>query len=420
MIIRNHPILFDRDAWLEIANTVLSNPLRTGLTGLSIALGIFILVVMQGLGTGLENGVQAAFGDRSSNMIEIRTGRAQLAYRGRKPNRIVQLHNADEVALKEQLDTIPAWSRLLFRWGSTVQYRNEQGSYGLRGVDPDQKDIAAVNVTAGRFINARDLSENRKVAVIGGQLLRDLFARGTKPADAVGAFVMIRGIKFAVVGTFDQAGSRWENRSVYVPFTTAQRLFQNSDIITRLSMGTGAAGIEETRATSTGMLSWLQNRLAVHPDDSEGVWVGNRNEDAEIFRSIFQGINLFVWFVGLMTLLAGAMGVANIMAIVVRERTKEIGVRMALGATSSSIVGQIVHESVVLMLISGCMGLVAGVWTLQSLAPFADHEFFSNPRVDFSSAILALGILVFVGVISALGPATRAVSIRPVEALRDE
>ncbi len=412
--------MFDRDSWLEIANTVLSNPLRTGLTGLSIALGIFILVVMQGLGTGLENGVQSSFGDRASNLIEIRTGRTQLAYRGRKPNRQVQMHNADEDALKEQLDTIPAWSRLLFRWGSTVQYENEQGSYGMRGVDPDQETIATVNVTAGRFINARDLAENRKVAVIGGQVLNDLFPRGTKPEDAVGSFVMVRGIQFAVVGAFDQSGSRWENRSVYVPFTTAQRLFQNSDVISRISMGTGMAEIEETRATSTGLLSWLQNRLAVHPEDSEGVWVENRNEDAEMFRSIFQGINLFVWFVGLMTLLAGAMGVANIMAIVVRERTKEIGVRKALGATSGSIVGQIVQESVVLMLVSGCLGLVAGVWTLQSLAPYADHEFFSNPRVDFSSAVLALGILIAVGVVSALGPATRAVSIRPVEALRDE
>lgn len=412
--------MFDRDSWLEIANTVLSNPLRTGLTGLSIALGIFILVVMQGLGTGLENGVQSTFGNRVSNLIEIRTGRTQLAYRGRKPNRQVQMHNADENALKEQLDSIPAWSRFLFLWGSTVQFQNEQGSYGLRGVDPDQKDLAALNLTAGRFINARDLDEKRKVTVIGSQVLRDLFPRGTTPEEAVGSFVMLRGVQFAVVGAFDQAGSRWENRSVYVPFTTAQRLFQNSDVINRVSVGTGSAAIEKTRTTSAGLLSWLQNRLAVHPEDSEGVWVENRNEDAEMFRSIFQGINLFVWFVGLMTLLAGAMGVANIMAIVVRERTKEIGVRKALGASSGSIVGQIVQESVVLMLVSGCIGLVAGVWTLQSLAPYADHEFFSNPRVDFSSAILALGILITVGVVSALGPATRAVSIRPVEALRDE
>jgi putative ABC transport system permease protein len=201
--------------------------------------------------------------------------------------------------------------------------------------------------------------------VIGSQVLKDLYPRGTKPEDAVGSFVILRGIQFAVVGAFDQAGSRWENRSVYVPFSTAQQLFQNSDVINRVFMGTGTAEIEETRITSAGLLSWLQNRLAVHPEDSEGVMVENRNEDAEMFRSIFQGINLFVWFVGLMTLLAGAMGVANIMAIVVRERTKEIGVRKALGATSGSIVGQIVQESVVLMLVSGCLGLVIGVWTLQ-------------------------------------------------------
>ena len=138
-------------------------------------------------------------------------------------------------------------------------------------MDPDQKDLAALNLTAGRFINARDLDEKRKVTVIGSQVLRDLFPRGTTPEEAVGSFVMLRGVQFAVVGAFDQAGSRWENRSVYVPFTTAQRLFQNSDVINRLSVGTGSAAIEKTRTTSAGLLSWLQNRLAVHPEDSEGV-----------------------------------------------------------------------------------------------------------------------------------------------------
>ena len=139
-----------------------------------------------------------------------------------------------------------------------------------------------------------------------------------------------------------------------------------------------------------------------------------------MFRQIFSGIRLFVWFVGLMTLLAGAMGVANIMAIVVRERTKEIGVRKALGATSHAIVGQIIQEAVFLMLVSGCVGLLAGTWLLHGIAPLVEHDFFSNPRVDFYSALLALGILILVGVASAIGPAVRAVTIRPVEALRDE
>lgn len=412
--------MFDRDAWIEIFNTVLSNPLRTGLTGLSIALGIFILVVMQGLGTGLESGVQNTFGDNAANVMEVRTGNAQLAYRGRKPNRRVDLHNSDERALQEQLDSVPAWSRLVFRWGSTVQYGNQQGSYNVRGVDPDQREIGQVTLTAGRFISPLDLEAERKVAVLGAQLLQDLYPKGTTPEAAIGTFVQLRGIQFAVIGMFDQAGSRWENRSVYVPFSTAQKLFQNSDVVGRVSIGTGDAPIEATRSTSASLLSWLKDRLVVHPEDAEGVWVDNRNEDAEMFRQIFSGIRLFVWFVGLMTLLAGAMGVANIMAIVVRERTKEIGVRKALGATSGKIVGQIIQEAVFLMLISGCVGLLAGTWLLQGIAPMVQHEFFSNPRVDFYSALVALAILIFVGVVSAVGPAIRAVTIRPVEALRDE
>jgi putative ABC transport system permease protein len=412
--------MVDRDTWLEIFHTVLSNPLRTGLTGLSIALGIFILVVMQGLGSGLESGVQQTFGDNAANIMQVRTGNAQLAFRGRKPNRPIELHNADEQMMQEQLDTVPAWSRLVYRWGSTVRYANEQGNYGVRGVDPDQREIGQVNVNAGRFISIRDVEQQRKVAVIGGQVLEDLWPRGTVPEDAVGSLIQIRGIQFAVVGTFNQTGSRWENRSVYVPFSTAQKLFSNSDVVSRVAIGTGDASIDETRESTALLTGWLKDRLVVHPDDAEGVWVDNRNEEAEMFRQIFGGIRLFVWFVGMMTLLAGAMGVANIMAIVVRERTKEIGVRKALGATSGSIVAQIVQEAVFLMLISGCIGLLAGTWLLQGIAPFVDHEFFSNPRVDFRSALLALVVLVVVGVVSAVGPALRAVSIRPVEALRDE
>ena len=412
--------MMDRDTWLEIFHTVLSNPLRTGLTGLSIALGIFILVVMQGLGAGLETGVKQTFGDDAANLMEVETGNAQLAFRGRKPNRRVELHNADEQAMRSQMDSVPAWSRLVYRWGSTVRYGNEQGSYGLRGVDPDQREIGQVNLTAGRFVSDRDIDQRRKVAVIGGQVLADLFPRGTKPEQAVGSLIQVRGIQFAVVGTFNQTGSRWENRSVYVPFSTAQKLFSNSDVVSRVAIGTGEASIDDTRETTTSLTGWLKDRLVVHPDDAEGVWVDNRNEQAEMYRQIFGGIRLFVWFVGMMTLLAGAMGVANIMAIVVRERTKEIGVRKALGATSGSIVAQIVQEAVFLMLISGCIGLLAGTWLLQGIAPFVEHDFFSDPRVDFRSALLALGVLIFVGVVSAIGPALRAVSIRPVEALRDE
>ena len=416
--------MFDRDAWLEIFHTVLSNPLRTGLTGLSIALGIFILVVMQGLGSGLETGVANTFGDDAANLMQVRTGNAQLAFRGRKPNRRVELHNQDEQAMKEQVDSVPAWSRLVFRWGSTVRYSNQQGSYNVRGVDPDQREIGQVSLTAGRFLSPLDLAQNRKVAVLGAQLVEDLCIRkAPRQLQSWGSFIQLRGIQFAVVGAFDQAGSRWENRSVYVPFSTAQKLFQNDDVVSRVSIGTGDAAIEDTRACFGRLDIWdgLRDRLVVHPDDAEGVWVDNRNEEAEMFRQIFSGIRLFVWFVGLMTLLAGAMGVANIMAIVVRERTKEIGVRKALGATSNAIVGQIIQEAVFLMLGFGLRrpprrDLVACTASLR----WFSTSFLAIHALTLVSALRALGILIFVGVVSAIGPAVRAVTIRPVEALRDE
>lgn len=412
--------MFDRDTWLEIIHTVLSNKLRTALTGLSIALGIFILVVMQGLGSGLETGVESTFGDDATNTIRVRTGKTQLAYRGRKPNRPIKLHNADDFAMRLVVDSGADWSRQNHNWGSIVRYQNEQGSYMVRGIDPEFRDLHQVKMSSGRFVSQRDIDAFKKVAVIGQQVLEDLFPKGTEFSQALGQFIQLRGIQFLVVGTHYNPGSRWENRSIYVPFSTSQKLFLNSDVVERVMIGTGKSSIDETRKTTESLVHWLKNRLIVHPEDSEGVWVDNNNENAETFRQIFRGINLFVWFVGLMTLLAGAVGVANIMAIVVKERTKEIGVRKALGATGASIVGQIVQESVALMFVSGSVGLVAGVWLLQGIAPYATHDFFSNPRVDYKSALWSLGILMAVGVMSAIGPALRAVAVRPVEALRDE
>ena len=168
------------------------------------------------------------------------------------------------------------------------------------------------------------------------------------------------------------------------------------------------------------MLSWLKDVKTVHPEDSRGVQVDNNNEEYAMYASIFDGIRLFIWGIGLMTLLAGAVGVANILAIGVKERTKEIGVRKALGATNVSIVNLVVMESTVLMLVSGSLGLMLAVGLLETVAPMANHEYFQNPRVDHRIALFALGVLVIVGLASGLGPALRAVAIRPVEALRDE
>jgi len=413
--------MFDRDAWLEVAHNVLAHPLRTTLTGLSVALGIFILVVMQGLGYGLQHGVESQFADDAVNSIWVEGGRTQMAYRGNQSNRPVKLSNADLPGLEALADTVPAYSRRIRMWGAEVVWENpggedQSGSFGLRGVDPDHITLERSNLLSGRFVNARDVLESRKVAVVGPNIVEELF----KNAEPVGAFVRINGILFQVVGTFEDPGSRWENRVAYVPFSTAQSLFRSDENVDQVIYSTGDMTTEATVAQSGRMLSWLKDVKVVHPDDSRGVRVDNNNEEYAMYASIFEGIRLFIWGIGLMTLLAGAVGVANILAIGVKERTKEIGVRKALGATNGSIVALVVMESTVLMLLSGCLGLMLAVGLLTGVAPMANHEYFQNPQVDHRVALFALGVLVLVGLASGLGPALRAVAIRPVEALHDE
>ena len=408
--------MFNRDTWLEIANTVLSNPMRTFLTGLSIALGVFILVVMQGLGFGLQNGVQNQFSDDAVNSIWVDAGRTQLAYRGNMPNRQVKMRNSDMDAMFQQMDTVHAYSRRVRIWGVVMEYEDQQSNFPLRGVDPDHLMLENTTLTDGRYISSRDVDEETKVAVLGATVVEDLY-EGVNP---IGTYLLIGGVQFRVVGTFDDPASRWENKMAYLPFTTAQSIFRSSDKVDQMILGTGDMPVASTILLSDALLSWFKDRKVVHPDDERGVRIENNNEEYERFQNIFLGIELFIWGLGLLTLLAGAVGVANILAIAVKERTKEIGVRKALGASSISVLGLVVQESLALMIVSGSAGLITGVGLLEVVSPMIDHDYFKNPQVDFRIALVALGILAVVGVMSGLGPALRAVRIKPVEALRDE
>jgi putative ABC transport system permease protein len=411
--------MFNRDTWLEIANTVMSHPMRTFLTGLSIALGVFILVVMQGLGFGLQNGVKSQFADDAVNSVWVRSGRTQLSYRGNQPNRKVKIREMDVDAMFQQMDTVEVFSRRIRIWGVPMEYGDKLSSFPLRGVDPGHQELENTTLTGGRYISQRDINDERKVVVVGKNIIEDLY----EDSNPVGTYLMIQGVQFMVVGTFNDPASRWENRMAYLPYSTAQRIFRNKgagDVVDQIIVGTGSMPIPETTSMTATLLSWFKDRKVVHPDDSRGIIMENNNEEYARFQQIFMGIELFIWGIGLLTLLAGAVGVANILAIAVKERTKEIGVRKALGATSSSVVALVVQESLALMIVSGSAGLVVGVWLLELVSPMVDHEYFKNPQVDYRIALLAISILAVVGVLSGIGPAIRAVSIRPVEALRDE
>ena len=409
--------MFNRDTWLEIAYTVLSHPLRTALTGVSIALGVFILVVMQGLGFGLQNGVKKQFADDAVNSIWVQAGRTQLAYKGNMANKSVKIRENDVEAIFEEMDTVYASSRRIRTWGVQMEYGDKAGSYPLRGVDPDHQMLENTKLTDGRYINQRDIVEETKVAVLGATIVEEVY----QGKDPMGTHIMIGGVLFSVVGTFDDPASRWENKMAVVPYSTAKKLFRSGrDKVDQVILGTGDMEVVETVSLTDRLMVWLKERKSVHPEDARGIWMENNNEEYQKYQNIFLGIELFIWGLGLLTLLAGAMGVANILAIAVKERTKEIGVRKALGATGLSIVGLVVQESLSLMLVSGSLGLVVGVWLLEIVSPMIAHEYFQNPQVDFRIAMVALGVLTVVGVFSGVGPAIRAVSIKPVEALRDE
>jgi putative ABC transport system permease protein len=408
--------MFDKDKWMEIFHTILNNPLRTILTGTSVALGIFILVVMQGLGFGLQNGVFKQIQDDAINSIWVRSGRTSIGYRGLNPNRTIQYENRDLQWTLDEIEGVGDYSARVGIWNASMVYGSKSMNFSVRGVHSGHQTLERTELLAGRFINEADVSQERKVCVVGGTIREDLF----EGDDPIGKYLMIQGVQFRVVGYYNDPNSRWENRLAYVPVTTAQSLFGWNERIDMFMISTKDASLEKTQLMAAQIEQHLKEVNTVHPEDDRAIRIRNNNEEFKEFMDIFFGIRLFIWAIGSFTLLAGVIGVANIMSIVVKERTKEIGVRKALGATPATIISLIIQESVFLTFTAGCIGLLLGVLLLEATSGLIEHDFFSNPKVDFQVCVIAMVILTVAGALSGLFPALRAVSIRPVEALRDE
>lgn len=409
--------MFDIDKWMEILVTMAKNPLRTILTSISVAVGIFILVVLLGLGQGLQNGVNQTFQNDAANSISMRAGRTSLPYRGYQPNRRIQLEGENQDYVADNIEGAGVSSARLSFWGANMKWENESAQFSVRCVNPDYQVIERMEMSTGRFLNEDDIAQERKVAVIGQAIVDDIFVN-TAP---IGEYLEIFGIKFLVVGTFNDPSNRWENRQAYLPLTTGQKLFRaGNDFIDGFTVSSGDASFDETMGMTQEIDQYLRSEHQVHPEDARGIDVTNNNEEAKRFQDIFLGIEVFIFVLGILTLLAGIIGVSNIMSIVVKERTKEIGVRKALGATPWSVVSLILQESIFMTTMAGFVGLIVGVGLLELIAGFVDHEYFQNPRVSFWACLIALIILVVSGALSGLIPSLRAASIKPVEALRDE
>ena len=414
--------MFNIERWQEIFEAISKNRLRTFLTGISVASGIFILVILLGAGKGLQNGIEKQFERDAAGIIEVWSGTTTKEYKGLNPGRQIQFRNSDySQSVQKFEDKLDLRASTFNFWGAPFSYGKESGNYQYRGVDPDYGGIENLTIVKGRFVNAKDLANNEKVATIGMKIKTDLF----KDSDPMGKEILINNINFKVIGIFTDPGGEREEARAYLPKTTVQRTFGGGDKISNLFFTLKKTdNYDEALAQSEKFTQDLKNLLksknVVAPEDDGGINAYNSVKDAKQFYDLNLYIRLFFWWVGICTIIAGVVGVSNIMLIIVKERTKEIGIRKALGASPFSIISMILHESIFITTIAGFTGLLASLLLLEFVGQMVQSEYFRNPEVDFSVALTTLVLLVFAGALAGFFPAYRAAKIKPIVALRDE
>ena len=406
------------DRWQEIFETLRRSKVRTALTALSVAWGILMLILLLGAGQGLENQVQSNFKDDAVNSIWVRPGRAAMPYQGLRPGRKILFTNEDLEAVKS-IPGIEHISGRFYMYGATytINYGAKSASFDVRSVHPAHQYLEKTIITKGRFLNELDIQERRKVAVLGKPVAKFFFG----DASPVGQFLTIRGIQYKVVGEFIDEGSEGELQKIYLPISTAQRAYNAHGQLHHILFTLGDADLETSKRIESEVRSLLATRLHFSPDDQRALRVRNNLEEFYKIKQIFAIIRAFLWIVGIGTITASVVGVSNIMLISVAERTVEIGVRKALGATPTSIVAMILKESMLVTALAGYLGLVAGVGLLELFnRVLPDNDYITNPQVDLNVALIALAMLVVSGTLAGFIPAQRAAKVSPVVALRNE
>jgi len=412
--------VFSLDRWLEVFDTIRRNKLRTALTAISVAWGIFVLVFLLGLGRGLDNGLRANFARDATNGVWINANKTSVAHGGYDVGRRITFENVDYERAKK-VEGIEYISAQHFvggnRWGASMmtKYGAKANTFELAAVYADSLRLQAHEMTQGRFLSPADIAQTRKSAVIGQTVAKFLFEQ----ASPIGEWITIGSTAFQVVGVFTDPGGAEEERRIYIPVSTAQLAFNGGEKLGQIQMTVGQAGPAETQAIIDVIVGQLAERHNFDPTDPQAVRVHNNIEQFERFKKLFWMISTFVIVIGLGTLAAGVVGVSNIMMIAVKERTKEIGVRKALGATPWSIVFMITQEAVFLTGVAGLLGLSAGVAVLGLLGKL-DNDFIVNPNIDLSMGVGAAVFLVLAGALAGYFPARAAARVNPIHALRDQ
>ena len=407
--------MLDLDRWQEIFSTMRKNKLRTFLTGFSVLWGIFMLVLLLGAGNGLAKGVLYNFSD-AKNSVWMGGGQTSMSYNGYNSGRRIEFTNDDLELVDELFDDIENLSARYDVWHSTVSYRNNYGDFDVQAIHTGHQVTEAIKLMSGRLLNEKDIREYRKVGVVGRVMKEQLF----KEEDPIGKYVKLNNINFKVVGVFDDI-HEGETTRMYIPISVAQKTFITKNKIGSLTFTAGDATPKEAEAMINEIREKFAKKHNFDPEDKRAMWSWNALENFKQMQALFKGINIFVLIIGICTIIAGIVGVSNIMLIVVKERTKEIGIRKALGAKPASIIWLILQESILITSIAGYTGLVLGVALLESVAKaMPATQFFRNPGVNFQVAIGATLAIVIAGAIAGFIPARKAANIRPVVALHDE
>ena len=411
----------DIDSYREILDTLTRNKARSFLTGFGVFWGVFMLVTLIGGGNGMKEMLNQNFEGFATNSSMIWAQPTTKAYKGFRKGRMWEMNYKDVERLRQRVPELDVISPVLFSNGGTAYFADRKTSVGINGVQPDYQRVNEPKMRYGRFLNDMDLAQRRKVCVIGKKTYKELFPQGGDPC---GSFIRVDSIYYQVVGVdFNVSNINFGGEAgstMLLPITLMQQTYNMGSDVHMIAV-TGRKGV-----VMSGLAPRIRETIArahsVDPTDEQGIMVFNTEVLFQMLDNLFSGVNFLIWLVGLGTLLAGAIGVSNIMMVTVRERTTEIGIRRAIGATPRNILSQIISESIVLTLVAGMSGILFAVLILQMLemGNTEDGIVSAHFQVDFWTAILAAVAISLMGVLAGLAPAARAMAIKPVDAMRDE
>ena len=409
--------MFNIERWKEIFQSIQKNKLRTVLSGTTVSLGILIFIILFGLGEGLKNSYYDLFLRQANNVVYFYPGKTTKPYGGFKTNRRIEFDNSDVSDIKANFSDRVEYVNPTIRYGDNIKYKLESYNFTIQGISPSNQYISGNILMKGRYINEKDIEDKTKVVVIGRIVARDIF----KSEDPIGKYVNIGNRSYKVIGVYQDLDGDNEESQLFVPYTTRQQILMGSDKLSNIDVtfnpnlgGKGAVKLENDIKT------FLKKKKSIDPTDPSGIRVRNVADELERSMQFAGALQIIVTFVGIGTLIAGIIGISNIMVFIVKERTKELGIRKALGAQPNEIIKMILTESIFITSISGFAGMIVGIVVLNSLDSSLHQYFITRPEVSINLAFIATLVLIIFGVIAGYIPAKRAAKIKPIIALRDE